>query len=538
MPENGHNPSPDSTTASATFLTPPATTIDPTEAAQLAGYQPEQPEQLLETEYRLVQENEGGDTRPVHESPLPRIAAVTLPIGLLLLASTGIWFGLLAPTSKKLPEVATAPTPVPTLNPDNSAELKSQLAFQQQQVNAEKPIPRSRQTSARRQEPRERKEREVPQRIARSEPPEPRVIQRSSPYRERPAPVAPRVIPAARMSEVDPFARWNQLAQLGQQQTNNSEEAVQTGNPDNPIPSAATTQQIVAAATAPGVIPTVRVGFDPKNDLAQQPTADFSTDEIPHLPGLNNSIRLASRRLVTPSSNDTEQRILNERSLDREPMRVAIGTTVPAKVVLPMMASQETGQGLGRFTVELTEDVISIDGRVALPKGTFLVTEVNRVEKSTSRVDQSAVAIVYKDWAGNTQEQQLPANSLLIRGANNQPLIAQSFENGSGIVAGQDLLVGGLTALGKVGELLNQPDEESFSNFDAPFSNGQTFSRKRRKPNIFGASLEGFFGVTADRLRKRADTITDEQYSRPKLMVVKRGQSVSVVFNTFFEIQR
>ena len=98
--------------------------------------------------------------------------------------------------------------------------------------------------------------------------------------------------------------------------------------------------------------------------------------------------------------------------------------------------------------------------------------------------------------------------------------------------------MGGLTALGQVGELLNQPDEESFSSFDAPFSNGQTFSRKRRKPNIFGASLEGFFGVTADRLRKRADTITDEQYSRPKLMIVKQGQLVSVVFNTFFEIQR
>ena len=190
MPENGHNPSPDSTTASATFLTPSATVIDPTEAAQLAGYQPEQPEQLLETEYRLVQENEGGDTRPVHESPLPRIAAVTLPIGLLLLASTGIWFGLLAPTSKKLPEVATAPTPVPTLNPDNSAELKSQLAFQQQQVNAEKPEPKSRQTPAKQKERRERQEREVPQRIARSEPSEPRVIARSSPYRERPEPVA------------------------------------------------------------------------------------------------------------------------------------------------------------------------------------------------------------------------------------------------------------------------------------------------------------------------------------------------------------
>lgn len=534
MLQNGHHSSHHSTSTSLTTPTPPPTAIDPDEAARLAGYQPEQPEQLLAAEYRLVQEQEGGDTRPLQESPLPRIAAVTLPMGLLLLAGIGIWFGLLAPNSKKLPEVATVPTPVPTLSPDDSAELKSQLAFQQQQVNAEKPDPKSRQTPVKRQERRDQT-REVPQRITRTEPPEPRVVTRSSPARERSTPVVPRVVPAARMREVDPFARWNQLAQLGQQQTNEAGES-QSANPDTPMVSDATTQQIVAAATVPGMIPTVRVGIDPKNDSAPPPV-DFSTDEILDFPGLNNSIRLASGRLIASNINSTEQRILQERSLDREPMRVAIGTTVPAQVVVPILASQATEQGLGRFTVELTEDVLSTDGRVALPKGTLLVTEVSQVEKFTHRVEQSAVAIVYQDWAGNTVQQQLPTNSLLIRGANNQPLIAQSFEDGSGIVAGQDLLVGGLTALGQVGELLNQPDEESFSRFDGPLGSGQTF-RRNRKPNIWGASLEGFFGVTADRLRKRADTITDEQYARPKVLVVQQGQSVSVVFNTFFEIQR
>ncbi|MDX2241526.1 MAG: hypothetical protein NW224_12650 [Leptolyngbyaceae cyanobacterium bins.302] len=532
MPENGHH---SSQATSATSPTPPPTTIDPDEAARLAGYQPEQPEQLLETEYRLVQEQEGGDTRPVHESPFPRMAAVALPVGLLFLAGTGIWFGLLAPSSKRVPEVATAPTPVPTLSPDDSAELKSQLAFQQQQVKAEGAEPKSKSTPVKRQE-RERRERREPRRVIRSEPPEPRVIERFSPPRERPVPVVrtTQLLPKAEL--IDPFARWNQLAQLGQQQTDNTEESVQTA--DSSIPSAATTQQIVEAATGSGVIPTVRIGFEPKINPVQQSSSDFSTDEILELPALNNSVQLASRRLIAPSNNATQQRILNERSLDSEPMQVAIGTTVPATVVVPMLASEETKPGLGRFTVELTEDVIATDGRIALPKGTLLITEVNRVEQFTGHVDQSAVAIVYKDWGGNTRQQQVPANSLLVRGAQNEPLIAQAFEDGAGIVAGQDLLVGGLNALGKVGELLNQPDEESFSSFDAPFSNGQAFSRKRRSPNILGAALEGFFGVTADRLRKRADTITEQQYSRPKLMVVQQGQSVSVVFNTFFEIQR
>ena len=43
---------------------------------------------------------------------------------------------------------------------------------------------------------------------------------------------------------------------------------------------------------------------------------------------------------------------------------------------------------------------------------------------------------------------------------------------------------------------------------------------------------------SADRLRQRSDKTTDELLSKPNVLVVRKGEEVSVVFNTFFEIQR
>ena len=89
--------------------------INPDEAARLAGYNPVETEQLVESEYKLVQAHEGGDTRPKHENPLMRLATVALPIGAIGGGVFGIWFLFMAPKGDKQPEVIASPTPTPTL---------------------------------------------------------------------------------------------------------------------------------------------------------------------------------------------------------------------------------------------------------------------------------------------------------------------------------------------------------------------------------------------------------------------------------------
>lgn len=517
--------------------------IDPVEAARLAGYNPVETEQLVESEYKLVQAHEGGDTRPKHENPLMRLATVALPIGAIGGGIFGIWFLFMAPKGDKQPEVIASPTPTPTLATDNEGALKSQLAFQDQQALVEKPEAkpknkRSKEVNAVEQKPvRTRRTAAVS---------EPEMIRSTTPTRRYPSPTPIRVAatPATtspKPESIDPFARWNALAKLGQQGAENQATSETVTANSQPPDNASTNGQL---------IPTVQVGMQPATEATSEESETTEPTDLPTLlqpptfqfPVDTQTIVASAKSfggLGLADSLTTEERILQadvEAPQSSQPMRVAIGTTVSARVVVPMIASQES-KGLGRFVVELTQDVPATDSRVALPKGTLLITEITNVEKQTNLVNQSAVAIVYEDRSGKTQQQQIPAESLLVRGQEGEPLIARSNSDPGGAIAGQDLLVSLLSGLGKVGEVVNRPREDNTIIFDG-LGSSQVSRRTTREPDLLAAALEGAFGVAADRLRQRSDKTTDELLSKPKVLVVKKGEEVSVVFNTFFEIQR
>jgi hypothetical protein len=517
--------------------------IDPVEAARLAGYNPVETEQLVESEYKLVQAQEGGDTRPKHENPLVRLATVALPIGAIGGGVFGIWFLFMAPKGEKQPEVVTLPTPTPTLTTDNEGTLKSQLAFQDQQALVEKNEAKPKNKKSKEVKAVEQKPVRSRRRTSVSEP---ETIRSTVPTRRYPSPTPIRVAAAPAVTSpkpesVDPFARWNTLAKLGQQGAENqaTSETVTVNNqpPDN-------------ANTNGQLIPTVQVGMQPATEAASEEPETTEPTDLPTLlqpptfqfPVDTQTIVASAKpfgRLGLGDSLTTEERILQadvEAPQFSQPMRVAIGTTVSARVVVPMIATQET-KGLGRFVVELTQDVPATNSRVALPKGTLLITEITNVERQTNLVNQSAVAIVYKDRLGNTQQQQIPAESLSVRGQDGEPLIAKSNSDPGGAIAGQDFLVSLLSGLGKIGEVVNRPREDNTIIFDG-LGSSQVSRRTTREPDLLAAALEGAFGVAADRLRQRSDKTTDELLSKPKVLVVRKGEEVSVVFNTFFEIQR
>lgn len=548
-PNNPMHGLPNEATAPSATSSQASPAIDPTEAARLAGYNPAEAEQLVESAYKLVQAQEGGDTRPKHDNPLVRLATVALPIGAIGGGALGIWFLFMAPKGDKQPEVIASPSPTPTLATDNEGTLKSQLAFQDQQALVEKteakPNKRSKDAQATERQPtRSRRVASVS---------EPETIRNTYPTRRYPPPATTRsTAPAAtppKPESVDPFAQWAALAKLGQQgaEKQGTSETTSEETTSEAVPAS---NKPVNAGMSSQLIPTVQVGMQ---------SAATETSEEPEITGPNALSELlqppmfrvpADTQTVVASAKPfgglglgdaltTEERILQADMAvapASQPMRVAIGTTVSAKVVVPMIASQDS-KGLGRFVVELTQDVPAMDRGVALPKGTLLITEITNFEKQTHLVNQSAVAIVYKDQLGKPQQQQIPAESLLVRGRGGEPLVATSNSDPGGAIAGQDLLVSLLSGLSKIGEVVNRPQEDNTIILDG-LSSSQVSRRTTREPDLLAAALEGAFGVAADRLRQRSDQATEALLSQPKVLVVKQDEEVSVVFNTFFEIQR
>ncbi|MEO0685679.1 MAG: hypothetical protein AAFY76_11705, partial [Cyanobacteria bacterium J06649_11] len=218
------------------------------------------------------------------------------------------------------------------------------------------------------------------------------------------------------------------------------------------------------------------------------------------------------------------------------PIQVQIGTSAEASVLVPIIWSEEDNNQ-ERFAVELQEDVLSMDKRVALGKGTILITEIHSVSKINKLVKQSVVAVVYKDSAGRIQRKTIPKNIILIRGEKNKPLLAKSIADKGKAIAQQDILIGLLGAAGRAGEVFNQNQNQSSTVISNNGFSSQTFNTKARKPNLLAAAVEGFFKPMSQLLSQRANKASNEIMNRPDVAIVPAGTKVSVVFSNFFEVK-
>uniref|UniRef100_A0A8J7AD58 Uncharacterized protein n=1 Tax=Desmonostoc muscorum LEGE 12446 TaxID=1828758 RepID=A0A8J7AD58_DESMC len=501
--------------------------ISPEEEQLLAGYNPTA-NHLISEEYRLKQDAEGAVERPLAEKPSVRLGSVVALVGIVIGSVALIWFGFLQP-KPPVKQVVQTPTTSPKDEPvlDESAELKSRLAFQdqRQQLKVEpvaakspnptlqnKPKPKPSQppqTFSPRTTPTSRITPITPVRISQPAPPVVRYIspnpvnyQASTPIRQP-------------ESNVDPFQQWSQLASLGQSQIDNSkvaetqsEVAVKTQTPTSLKPTA---RASISTPEDPG-IQTVLIGSR---------STDSKTDNLtPGMVGILNRTPVATTNLNVDETKE-----------------VALGTSAPGRIIMPMIWDQGGNNPSDRFAIELTKPLTATDGTVALPAGTVLVTKTVAVGKKNNLVSASAIALIYPDFQGTVKQETIPAETLLIRGRGQQPLIAKKLNDVGTDIAQQDLLVGLLSSLGKVGSIVNQPRAQS----STVVSNGtfnQSTITSNSNPQIWAAALEGFFSPVSERLSRRSDQAVQELLERPNIQFLPEGTEVSVVVNSFLKVER
>ena len=572
--------------------------LTPDEVMEISGYQPEQAE-LIDREFMLQRDGEPAEQRDSSENPLVRLAIATLLVGGVLGLGWMIWSVFFASKPKATPVGSSTPkqTPTKAFESDEASRLKAELALRNQasrtQQQQKLPQPKSAPSPSPKPKPSPK-----PTAIA---PPETRIIRESAPPRiiqekvpvPAPVPAPPRpsvasassprpsVTPTPQPSSpekpVDPLERWNQLATLGQQTIKNGQGADvaspslaradaggkrEPSTVSNPTAITSTTASVTqpttskiqsamttppaptnSAQTQPTAIPVVSIGSaytSPANGTStvNSPSTANNTSPVNGTSIADNNLQSAGVQGILNSTPISEATTETGRvSVPGKPMQVRISTSTPAKVLVPMIWSEEDKGSQERFAVELEEDVLSTDNRVALPKGTILITEVDSVTKANKLVRQSVVAIVYPDSSGQIRQETVPKDSILIRGENNRPLIAQGMEDKGKVIAQQDILVGLLGAAGRAAEIFNQPETQSSTVFNDG-SSSQTVTTASRKPNLLAAAVEGFFKPMSERLGQRADQTTQEILSRPDVGIVPQGTRVSVFFNTFFEVTR
>ncbi|MEG4529356.1 MULTISPECIES: hypothetical protein [unclassified Microcoleus] len=242
----------------------------------IANFDPNAP-LTLETQYQLAQDEERPLPPPVSERGVPRAVTILLLTGGILLLGLLIW-QFIKPKSPREPIAQSTPkeSSSGTIK-DEKPELLAKLAYQdQQKLLAEKPQktakPKTEPSPKPSRAPRNpRTPRLVATRSAAPPPtplreplPAPRTVVRTvtvpAPIPQRtpappPAPIPkplipPPLIPTPREEKIDPFERWNQLAQLGQIRGNFDPNRI--ANAVSATPSTpATTSATAAASTNP-----------------------------------------------------------------------------------------------------------------------------------------------------------------------------------------------------------------------------------------------------------------------------------------------
>lgn len=249
-------------------------------------------------------------------------------------------------------------------------------------------------------------------------------------------------------------------------------------------------------------------------------------NEIPEPP-----IEKPTTQLATDTRYEADAAAL----LSGEPRRVVAivpGTTATGTLVTPIVWAQDLKpeQQPQRFSLQLTQPIYAADGSVALPAGTQMVAKVNAVSES-GMVQLSVIAVVAPSVKGN-QVVELPTGAIQIVGEAGKPLVAERQNPERGRLAGKDITVALLGALGQVGGLLNRPGNQTTTT--SPYlsttsiSNGQT--------NILGGLLEGGFGKLADRVAQRQQQEIDQILKRPNLWYVPANRELTIFVSAPMEV--
>ena len=503
--------------------------ISPEDEQRLAGHNPTA-NQLISQEYRLKQDQETAIERPLAEKPGVRLVSVVALVGVVIASASTLWFGFLQPKPPAKQATKTAnPSPSSTSDEpvlDESADLKSRLAFQDQQqqvnvkpVSATSPSP----TSSAKPQPSSPvrtvrqtiSPRTTPVRVAEPAP----SLRRYSSQNPVNSPVSrtvPRTIqrPVQQAeNNVDPLQQWNKLASLGQSQIGNSTIASTQENPTVPTANNQTSKTLKSSTPNPqeAELQTVLIGSK---------SVDTQANLTPGMVGILNR---TSANLVNSNVSSNKD--------------VALGTSVPAKVIMPMIWDEGGKNPNDRFAVELTKPLKATDGTEVLPAGTVIVAKTTAVGKKNNLVSATGIALVYPDSQGTVKQETIPVSTLLIRGNNKRPLIAQKLNDVGSEIAQQDLLVGLLSSLGKVGSIVNQPRTQSSTVVSNGTFNQNTVS-STADPQIWAAALEGFFSPVSERLSRRSDQAVQELLQRPNIQFLPEGTEVSVVVNNFLQVAR
>jgi hypothetical protein len=222
----------------------------------------------------------------------------------------------------------------------------------------------------------------------------------------------------------------------------------------------------------------------------------------------------------------------------RKAQYLVVGQMASGVLVTPLIKEQSDSRNGSpnaptddgrRYVARLTAPLKDNHGQIAVPLGSLLAIELVSVDGANHASAQVRSIII------NNTEYPIKPGAITVLGDNSQPLIARKYHDRGGEIARGDLTVGVVSALSKVGEIINQPDttEEIEDEFEGRIRRRSSGNQR----NITGALLEGAFGSISSILGERARSSTEEIQSRPNIWYIPASTRVTFLVNRTLEME-
>ncbi|MEL6779677.1 MAG: hypothetical protein AAFO06_20750 [Cyanobacteria bacterium J06597_16] len=366
----------------------------------------------------------------------------------------------------------------------------------------------------------------------------PQPIQASSPVIRRVEPVSADV-PTAILESVDPFEHWRQLAQLG------SYGSIPTSNLDEPLETelvadgperieAGAVPAAYFASTSANSPPATSAIFREESTVELRPNVDDNDGPIkpaileqaaPEISTKTEERSVLtedeSRILEAPFSSDSfsGEQVLGETN---QMQSLIAGGHASGELATPVVLDNEGVED--RFLVVLADPLVDNAARVAIPAGSIVVVKIDRTSED-GLVQMSATQAIWEEQ-GFQRELVLPSRTLLIRGNEGDPLIAESYGDSGGDIAAMDMGQFALGAIRRVGELYTRSDSR------VQTGDGTTIiTESNPSPNILAGALEGGSEAILDSISERNQRAIEKLEQRPRIPYIPAGRTVQVFVN-------
>jgi hypothetical protein len=181
------------------------------------------------------------------------------------------------------------------------------------------------------------------------------------------------------------------------------------------------------------------------------------------------------------------------------------------------------------FVVRLTEPLKAVDGTIALPKNTELLTEIRSLSEQ-GLLQLNVVKVVSKN-DGTLTERSLPRNAIIVRAPQGRPLMASQFPNQSSSISSMDLGLFFLGGLGKAAELINQTQSQIVTTS----TTGTIVSNTNPSPNILAGVLDGGINTIVPQIAQRNQQAIAQMMQRTNIWFLPAGTEVEVYVNQLLQ---